>query len=484
MNGLSVLDRRPMPGRPRHYDFPDFSRSQLPNGLTLLRAHVPGRPLLQAQLVVHGDDLGVASSEDPGQAGVSVLMARAMSEGTALRDAVAFVEAAERLGASLATSAGWDVLSVQVEVPRARLRQAMALLAEMALQPLFPEREVDRLREERLNDLKQVMADAHRRVDRLFASVIYADEAAYGRPLGGSEETVPGLGRDALVTRHAGLLRAAASTLIVSGDLDGVPVAEIVAAAFDGWTDEHGTSEATAGDDGAGVVGAARNGLPRRPDAGRASRRVVLVDRPGAPQSEIRVGHVGTPRRIGDFHALAVMNTVLGGLFNSRLNRLLREERGYTYGVGSSFDMRRAAGPFAVRCAVESEATAPAVADIMSELARMREAEVGEDELTTARDYLIGVFPLRFESSAQVGAALAGLVVHDLPDDELDRYRPAIAEVSAAAVLAAAYEHVDVERASIVVVGDIARFEDALREADLGEVEIVRDEGIDDGVEA
>ena len=204
---------------------------------------------------------------------------------------------------------------------------------------------------------------------------------------------------------------------------------------------------------------------------------VVLVHRPGAPQSELRIGHVGTKRLIVDFHALSVTNALLGGLFNSRLNRLLREERGYTYGVHSGFDMRRAAGPFAVRCAVESDVTAPAIVDIMSELERLREDPVEAAELDAARDYLIGVFPLRFETSAQVAGALAALIVQDLPDDELDRYRPTIAAVSADDVLAAARAHIHPERASIVVVGDVSKFEEPLREAGYGEVEVIHDEG-------
>jgi zinc protease len=190
---------------------------------------------------------------------------------------------------------------------------------------------------------------------------------------------------------------------------------------------------------------------------------------------------VGTARHIDDFHSISVMNALLGGLFNSRLNRLLREERGYTYGVSSGFDMRRGAGPFAVRCAVESDVTAPAIADIMAELERIRQAPVAQDELDAARDYLIGVFPLRFETSAQVAGALSGLVVYDLPDDELDRYRPTIAAVTAEAVQSAAQRHIDPATASIVVVGDVAKFEAPLRDAGYAEVEIVRDEGIGAG---
>ena len=462
MSDLSVLDRRPGPGRPRDYDFPDFERSQLPGGLTLLRAHVPGRPLLQAQLLVRGDAGGGAATEAPEQAGVTVLAARAMSEGTTRRDAVAFVEAAERLGASLGASSGWDSLGVQVEVPRTRLRPAMELLAEMALQPSFPEREVERLREERLNDLKQTMADARRRVDRLFPGVIYTDDAAYARLMAGSEKTIPGLDREALAARQAWVLRPEACTIIVCGDLDGVPVEDIVASALGTWPGR----PQEAGPTGPAV------------DSPRPGRRVVVVDRPGAPQSEIRVGHVGTSRHIDDFHALVVMNALLGGLFNSRLNRLLREERGYTYGVHSDFDMRRGAGPFSVRCAVETEVTAPAIADIVAELGRIREATVAPEELDAARDYLVGVFPLRFETSAQVAGALAGLVIHDLPDDELDRYRPAVAAVSAEDVVAAARAHIDPEQASITVVGDAARFREALETAGYGEVEVLQDEDV------
>jgi zinc protease len=467
VSDLAVLDRRPDPGSPRAYDFPDFERSSLANGLEVIRAHVPGRPLLQAQLVVRGDAGGGAVSEAASLAGATVLTARAMSEGTRHRDAVALVEAAERLGASLGATAGWDSLGVQVEVPRARLAPALALLAEMALEPSFPAREVERLRDERLNDLKQTMADPRRRVERLFPSVIYADGAAYARLLGGSEGTVGALDRAALEARHAQQVRPEASTLIVCGDLDDVPVDEVVSEAFMAWS----------GSDPAMPTPPAPGSAP---DVAAPGRRVVLVDRPGAPQSEVRVGHVGVPRRIDDFHALVVMNALLGGLFNSRLNRLLREQRGYTYGVHADLDMRRAAGPFAVRCAVETDVTAAAIADIVAELRRIREAEVEADELGAARDYLVGVFPLRFETSAQVAGALAGLVVHGLPDDELDRYRPTVAAVSAEAVLAAARMHIDPDRASIVVVGDVSRFEPALRDAGYAEVEVIRDDGFGD----
>ncbi|MEO7117532.1 MAG: insulinase family protein, partial [Candidatus Limnocylindrales bacterium] len=189
----------------------------------------------------------------------------------------------------------------------------------------------------------------------------------------------------------------------------------------------------------------------------------------------VRIGHLGVARSTPDFHAISVLNTILGGQFGSRLNRLLREERGYTYGVHSSFDMRRSVGPFAVRMAVQTEVTVPAIIDAVGELRRIREAPVDDDELTHARDYLVGVFPLRFEAAPQVAAAINGLIVHDLPDDELDAYRPAIAAVTADQVLAAALAHVRPDDASIVVVGDAKGFVDDLRAAGIGDVSVVED---------
>lgn len=449
---LAYLATRPAAAAARAYDFPDWTRAVLPGGLTLLAAHLPGRPLLAAQLLVPGG----GTSEPADRAGVTVLAARAMTEGTAVRDAVALVEASERLGAGIGADAGWDSLGVSLEVPRARFAPALALLAEVALQPAFPEAEVERLRDERLNDLMQAKAEPRRRVERIYPEAIFAADAPYRRPLAGTEATVPAIDRAAIAARHAALMRPDAATLVVAGDLAGIDVAAEVARAFAGWPAPVGPAPVS------------------RPSAARAGgRRIILADRPGSAQTEVRIGHLGLARSTPDFHAVTVMNAMLGGLFSSRLNALLREQRGYTYGVNSAFDMRRHRGPFTVRCAVQTAVTAPAIVDILGELRRIREAPVTAEELGVARDYLVGVFPLRFESAAQVAAAIGGLIAQGLPDDELDRYRPAVAAVTADAVLAAARTHLDPDGASIVLVGDAAVVAGPLRDAGLGEVEIV-----------
>jgi zinc protease len=456
---LGVLDKRPSAAAPREYHFPRFERHSLDNGLGVVTAHVPGRPLLTAQLVIRGDAGGGVTSERSDLGGVTVMMARALSEGTKRRDAVALIEAAERLGAELSADAGWDSIAAGVEVPRSRLEAALALLAEMALEPSFPENEVARLREERLNDLKQAKADPRRRIERVFPEQLYAAGSAYARPLAGIEDSVARIDREAVAARHAELMRPGAATLLVAGDLSDLDVDARIAAAFSDWP--------------TAAAAPATPPIPVQPRAG--TPRIVLVDRPGSPQSEVRIGHLGLPRKVPDFHAIAVMNTILGGLFNSRLNRLLREERGYTYGVHSAFDFRRSAGPFVVRCAVQSEVTVPAVQEILTVLTGMRDDPATTEELTLARDYLVGVFPLRFETAGQVAAALGGLVVFELPEDELDSYRPRVAAVTADDVQATARAHVRPDDATIVLVGDAASFESQLRDAGLGEISVIRD---------
>lgn len=452
---LSVLDTRPTPGPPREYHFPAFERARLDSGLTVVTCHMPGRPLLAAGLVVTG---GAAVFDPADRAGVSVLMARALTEGTTQRDAIGFIEATERLGAEVHADASWDAIVAGLEVPRSKFGPALGLLAEMVLAPAFPGHEVERLRDERLNDLLQARADPRRRAERIFAETVFDPAVPYSRPLAGVEETVKPLDRDAVAEQHQRLLAATGATLVVAGDLTGLDATELAQQAFGGWQ---------VGD---GEVG-------RPPVAAHpAGPRLVLVDKPGAPQSEVRIGHLGLARRTPDFHAVSVLNAIVGGTFDSRLNRLLREDRGYTYSISSSFEMRRAGGPFTMRTAVHAESTVPAITDALSVLRGIRETEVDDAELATSRNYLVGVFPLRFEAAAQVSAALGGLIVQGLPDDELDRYRPGIGAVSAADVLAVARRHVRPDELSIVVVGDAASLEPQLRDADLPPLERVASE--------
>jgi zinc protease len=453
-----VVGERPTHGEPRPYHFPRFERQELDNGLGLIAVHLPGRALVTASLVLASGCV----DEPADQAGVTALMARALTEGTAHYDAIGLTEASERLGAALHAEAGWDGLSISVDVPADRLSAALALAAEVATEPTFPVADVERLRDERLNDLLQAKADPRRRADDGFVETIYAEGSPYGRPSGGTEKTVAGLDADACRSIHGRRLDPARMTLIVGGDLDAVgeDVRSIAESRFGGWPRSSAAEPAT---------------TPRLA-AARTERLIRVIHRPGAVQSEIRVGHLGVPRKIPDFHALSVMSAILGGLFNSRLNRKLREEKGYTYGAGAGYDMRRGTGPFAVRAAVNTDVTVPAIQDILAELEAMRAAPPSTAERHAARDYLVGVFPLRFETPSAVVGAIGGLLIQGLPMDELDRYRPAIEAVSDADVEAAARDHIRPSELAVVLVGDADAILPALEGAAIGPIVVDREE--------
>ena len=453
-----VLSARPSPGQPRKYEFPQFERTILPSGLQVLTVDLPGRPLVAANLVIRR-----GAAEEPVEfAGATVLAARAMTEGTERYPGVELIEAGERLGATLHVDANWDAFNVSVDVVASRLGAALELLAELALRPTFPAADVARLRDERLNDLLQVKADPRRRVDQAFTSTIYASDSPYSRPAAGGEETVPRLAPDVLRELHCSLLDPRLMALVVGGDLSGLDIPSLV---------ESVLGSVAAPRDAAPATGASAS----EPRAGSAVDRSIVrfYHRPGSVQTELRIGHVGLSRRAPDFHAVAVMSAILGGLFNSRLQMNLREEKGYTYGIGAGFDMRRGRGPFAVRTAVQTPATVPSITESLSELRRIRETPVTQTELDAARDYLVGVFPLRFETPGAVVGALGGLFVHDLPDDELARYRSEVEAVTIEAVQQAAVDHIHTDRLAIVAVGDADVVGADLQTAGFGELEII-----------
>lgn len=458
MNALDPVEAalavRPVPGTPRPFTFPAATRGRLSGGLALLLVHLPGRPLVSASLYLPNG----AVDEPAHEGGATVLAARALTEGTLRRDAVALIEAAERLGATLRAEAGWDATVVGVDVPAERLGPALELLAELVREPAFPQREVERLRDQRLNDLLQAKVDPARRAEEAFIETIYSPATPYARVAGGRRETVETL--DARILRQAYGRRGDPdrAALVIGGDLADLDVVGIAEPLF-------------------GDVAGVAPGSPPPPvvEDGLGGIRVRLVHRPGAVQSELRVGHLGLARRAPDYHAVTVMAMILGGLFNSRLNMKLREEKGYTYGAGAGFDFRRYAGPFSARAAVNTDATVPALTDLLAELHRIRDAAPSDAEMRAARDFLVGVFPLRFETPGPIVAALGGLVTLGLPADELDRYRPAIDAVTAADVLAAARAHIHLERLAVIVVGDADAVGTALEKAGIGDVEIVRE---------
>jgi zinc protease len=396
-------------------------------------------------------DAGAAA--DPlGQEGVALLSARALAEGTEQSDGAELATRFERLGTALDASADWDSATLRITVTADRLPPALALLAEVLRAPSFPEREVERLRQERLAELLQQRAEPRGLADDMFGKFVYAPESRYALPDGGLESTVDALSHGAVRAFYGERYSPSSTTVIVVGDITVDNARQMVTDAFSSW----------AGGDVRHVT------VSDQPAT--TTRLVHVVGKADAPQSELRVGHVGVPRLHPDYFSIVVMNAILGGLFSSRINLNLREAHAYTYGAFSSFDWRKAAGPFSVETAVRSDVTDAAVREILFEIDKLREGGVTDSELTLATSYLDGVFPIRFESTTAIATALASLVSYGLPDDYYDTYRSQVRSVTADDVLAAAGAHLRPDQLQIVAVGDPTIIRAPLEALDAGPV--------------
>jgi len=439
---------RPEPGIPRSYRFPEFERHALASGLRVIVAPQHALPLVTVLAVV---DAG-AGADPCGQEGVAALTARALTEGTASVPGEALTDELEGLGTSLGGDVDWDTASLGMTVLRERLGEAFVRFADVLTTPAFPTAAVERLKGERLAELLQIESEPRELAYEKFDEYVYASDSRFRLPAGGSHDSVVALNRDAVAAFHAARYRPAATTLIVVGDVTVEAVLRLAERHLGTWSGD----------------AAARVSVDDRP--ARTTRSVQIVQKGDAPQSEIRLGHVGVSRQHPDYFAITVMNAVLGGLFSSRINLNLREVHGYTYGASSGFDWRRQRGPFVVSTAVASDVTAPAVTETLGEIARMRSEPITESELSLATSYLDGVFPIRFETTAAIAGALAALVEFDLPDDWYDTYRPSVRAVTAEDVLRAARECLHPESFQLVVVGDAAAIREPLEALHFGPV--------------
>lgn len=428
---------RPSAAMVRPYQFPAVHRMLLANGIRLIVAPMTRLPIITALALVHTG----AAADPAGAEGLAALMARTLDEGTGTLDGAGLTDCFEALGTSFEAAADWDSVVARLTLTPSRLETGFALFAQVLRAPNFPADDVARKRDERLDDLAQQLAEPRGLADRRFTGFLYGTASRYGRPAGGTARSVAALDAAAVRGFHAKHVGPTTTTLILVGDLTPDSAQRLVESHFGDW---HAQTERGAT---AGVLV-----TPER-------RRSVIVAKADAPQSELRVGHVGVPRAHPEHLAIVVMNAILGGLFSSRINLNLREKHAFTYGASSGYDWRRAAGPFVVSTAVRSDVTARAVEEILREIDAMRSAPPTHAEVTLATDYLAGVFPLRYESTAAVAGALAGAEVFDLPEDWFRTYRDQVLAIGADQVHAAARAHVDPSRLLLLAVGDVTAIE-------------------------
>jgi zinc protease len=444
------LDRTspPAPGPIRAFEFPTVERSRLTNGLTLLIARRGELPLVTVRAVLNAG----AAGERPGEEGLAWLTAHALEGGTAQRGGAELAWELERLGAQLETWTSWDAVNVALTTRSDRLPDALALLAEVLRAPAFPAREVARLRNEQLAEIMRRSTEPRGLADDAAARCIYADEAAYARPVLGLAHRIGAFGPGHAATFHARLFAPDAAGLVVVGAVESAAVVREAEAAFGDW------------------AGAAELAPPVLATPRNDRTTIYLVDRPSAVQSELRIGHVGVPRDHDDYYALLVLNTLLGGAFTSRLNLNLREKHGFTYGVRSGFSFRRGAGPFVVHTAVASDVTARAITETLNELHAVRDGVITDDEVYAARHFLAGTLPLSMQTTEQVAARIAEVHTYALDADYLEKFRHRIEAVGVADVAAAARRHLHLHRLAITVVGNADAIADDLRALGIGEI--------------
>lgn len=427
--------RLPQPGAEPSWAFPEIRRRRLSNGLDAWTAVHSEIPLVSVLVLIRAG----AAYDPADRPGLAAITGDLLDEGCGELDALALHEALGRLGAQLETEVGADATLVGLTTLERSLTASLALLAKMLANPRLETSDFERVRDLRLNRLLQLRDMPPAVAERVFTERLYGAHP-YGHLPIGTEASLRAMDPEALRGFHREMYDPARVTVIAVGDGSHEALADEIERAFGGWRAEPGAHV--------------------QPDPATlpipiGTNDLVVVPREDAPQSELRIGHVGVARSTSDYHALVALNLVLGGQFVSRINTNLRERKGYTYGARTSFEFRRGRGPFALHASVQSDATADAVREVLSELSDIRGPRpVTPEELELGRAPLTRGYPRGFETGEQIARAIAQIALYDLDDDYFTTFVPKVMALTPDDLTRAAAAHIDPERLTTVIVGD------------------------------
>jgi zinc protease len=438
----------PLPGPAPAMSLPIPKQSRLSNGLTLLLVEQHNLPIVSANIIVlSGSDRN--TPDRPGQASFTAEM---LDEGTGKRSTLQIAADCDQIGASLSSGSSTDLSYVAVRTLKRNSSAAFEIASDILLNPAFVPAEIERIRNDRLTQIMQQKDNPGSLAAKVFFDTVYGSTHPYGYLDIGTEESNRTMTRNLMTGFYESGYLPANSAIVVAGDITEPELRDLAEKYFANWT---------------------RTGfIPEFPPVqSEPKRRIVIVERPDAPQTMLRIGHVGVPRSNPDYVAIDVMNTALGGLFSSRINLNLRERHGYTYGASSAFIFRRGPGPFLVGTSVRTDVTAPAVKEIFFEIERMRESEITAEELATAKDSISRSLPGMFETTPDSASSISQLFVHQLPLDYYHDLPEQIERVSAPLVRQVAWTHLNPDNAVIVAVGDRRRIEPELEKLNMGPIE-------------
>ena len=443
-SGVKLVGQMPAGSAPRPYRFPKASMKTLANGIRVFVISDAEQPAVTVRLVLPA----AGSIHDPAaKPGVAEMTADLLTQGTATRTAQQIAEAIDFVGGTLNSNADSDGSYAVVTVVKKDLDLGLTLLSDVVRNASFKEEELERRRQQALSGLRIQYADPSYMASAIFRRVIYG-EHPYGLPGEGTPDSIARLRRDDMVSFRDARYFPSGALLAFAGDIS--PEAAFAAAEkhFGDW---------------AAKASAAAPPPAAPPAAAGKGMRILLVDKPDAVQTEIRVGRLGIPRSSADYIPLLVTNRIFGGGYNSRLSTEVRIRKGLTYGAYSNFDARREAGSFVAATATRTEATVEATRVIINLLDQMATGAVTPAEMDFARDYLAGVFPIQTETPEQVAGRILTVEQYGLAADYNDTYQQHILGISPEQVKAMSGKYFAAADLDVVLVGNVATFREALR---------------------
>ena len=440
MSNQSVqLAPRPAIAAPRPYVFPAVRRSRVGNG-QILAAHLPGQPIVWLSLILGGGAL----REPAGLDGLARATAGLLDEGTANYTADEFGTAVESLGGQWSVDTGWEAARLSIDLPVGEAEAGGRLLAEAARRPAFTDHDVERYLADLVAGKRESFARPGPRAQAAFRGALFGADTRFGRLAGGDPDTAAALTAEAVREFHAAWLREA-GTLLVVGDLDQVDLESVGRAVFE---------------DAAGSPGDEPGWLSLpRPTLAADPARLIVVDRPGAVQSTLRIGHSAPTMAEADAHgldrvALRMASSILGGSFTSRLNHELREVKGVTYGARGAFELGRPVGLYQFSAEVRTDATGDSIADTLRVIDEFLDGGATAEELEKTRSHLAGAIPIELQTVGSVGHYLVDVVRQGLADDFVTTDHAHLLEVSLDEVNAAIRSALRPQELVIAVEGD------------------------------
>jgi len=447
--------KRPVPGPAPKIKLPEIQKAVLSNGLNVWLVEKHELPTVAFNLVIQAG----ADHDPKGQPGMASMTADLLDEGTKSRSTLEISDEIESIGASFGVYSNFDGSYMTLNVLKKYMERGLNVFSDVLSNPVFPVKEFERLKVQRLAALLQQRDQPVAIANNAFSYILYGTDHPYGNNPAGNEASLKALSRDDIQMFYQSCYRPNNATLIVVGDIKLGEVTAILDRTLSGWKK---------GDVAPFTV----------PDPKSCDKmRVYLIDKPGAPQSEIRIGYPALSRSTPDYFPVQVMNRMLGGQFTSRINLNLREKHGFTYGARSGFSFQKGAGPFTASSGVTTEKSDSSLREFLYEINLMREKGMTAEELEFVKKGLLGNFALTFETPAQIAGALQSIILYGLPENYFNNYLQNIDAVTLKDVDRVSKKYLDTSKMAVVIVGDLSKIKEPIASMKVGDVTVCDTDG-------